>query len=462
MNDILVVGLAVMGKNLAMNIADRDYQVAVYNRTYQRTLDAVAQDVRLKGYENIQEAVNSLKSPRKILLMVKAGQPVDDFIQLVLPYTNEGDLIIDGGNSNFLETIGRAQEVESTGRYYMGLGVSGGEEGARFGPALMPGGSEQGYELVKDILQDIAAVAYGEPCTSYIGADGSGHYVKMVHNGIEYGDMQLIAEAYHMLKASTKLTNDQIADIFEEWNQGELESYLIEITSEILRVKDGDGYLVDKIMDKAGQKGTGKWTVISSMDLGVDTSLIASSVYARIISSLKTQRVIASKVLTGPQVQKNSDTDFVEKVRQALYASKIMSYAQGFALLQEAAIEHQWQLNYENIAKGWRGGCIIRAQFLNRIAQAYAKDSSLNNLLLDPEFKQTIESYQGSLRQVVSLGIASGIPLPGFSSAIAYYDSYRSDWLPANLIQAQRDFFGAHSFERLDQEGDFHYEWTQL
>lgn len=462
MNDILVVGLAVMGKNLAMNIADREYQVAVYNRTYQRTIEAVNEDPRLKGYEDLEEAVKSLKVPRKLLLMVKAGQPVDDFIEQVINYTDDGDLIIDGGNSNFLDTIRRTKEVQARGRHYLGLGVSGGEEGARFGPALMPGGSPEGYELIKDILEKMAAQAYGEPCTSYIGTDGSGHYVKMVHNGIEYGDMQLIAEAYHMLKASTDLTNDQIADVFADWNAGELESYLIEITEKILRVKDGDDYLVDQILDQAGQKGTGKWTVISSMDLGVDTSLIASSVYGRVISSLKEQRVVASKILAGPKPSLVNAEDLVEKVRQALYASKIMSYAQGFALLQEAAKQYQWQLNYENIAKGWRGGCIIRAQFLNRIAAAYKKDQHLNNLLLDPPFQQTIEDYQAALREVVSLGITSGIPLPGFSSAIAYYDSYRSAWLPANLIQAQRDFFGAHSYKRLDQEGDFHYEWTKL
>ncbi len=460
MNDILVVGLAVMGKNLASNIADRKYQVAVFNRTYQRTIEATEEDPRLKGFEDLAEAIASLKVPRKILLMVKAGQPVDDFIELVLPHTEAGDLIIDGGNSNFLETIKRAEYVESLGLNYLGLGVSGGEEGARFGPALMPGGSQAGYEMIKDILNDIAAVAYGEPCTSYIGTDGAGHYVKMVHNGIEYGDMQLIAEAYHMLKATTDLTNDQIAEIFESWNQGELESYLIEITAKILKVKNETGYLVDQILDKAGQKGTGKWTVISSMDLGVDTSLIASSVYARIISSFKEQRAIASSILTGPTAKISEDKDIVEKIRQALYASKIMSYAQGFSLLQAAAIEHNWHLNYENIAKGWRGGCIIRAQFLNRIALAYEKDAGLSNLLLDPQFQETIESYQQALREVVSLGVTSGIALPSFSSAIAYFDSYRSAWLPANLIQAQRDFFGAHTFERTDKEGWFHHEWT--
>lgn len=460
MNFIGVIGMAVMGRNLAANIASRGYEVAVYNRTTSVTHEAVEQFSSLNPYETLETFVESLEKPRKIILMVKAGQPVDIFIDLLIPLLDKGDLIIDGGNSYYRDTIARHAKIKKLGINFLGLGVSGGEEGALEGPALMPGGDREGYEMVEELLKKIAAIAYGEPCVSYIGDNGAGHYVKMVHNGIEYGDMQLIGEAYHLLKYIGGLNNDELANVFNEWNQGELESYLIEITADIFKVKDGDGYLVDKILDKAGQKGTGKWTVEASLDLGVNTSIITSAVYGRFISSQKDQRTHAQTVLPGPSINVVEDKDvFVEKVRRALYVSKIMSYAQGFALLSEAAVENNWKLDFSAIAKGFRGGCIIRAAFLNRIASAYENNPDLDNLLLDDEFIKTITEYQSDCREVVTLAMNEGVSVSAFSSAITYYDAYRNSQHPANLIQAQRDYFGAHTFERTDKEGHFHYDW---
>lgn len=460
MNHIGVIGMAVMGRNIAQNMVNHGYKVAVFNRTHSVTLEAIEQFNQLEGYESLESFVQSLEVPRKILLMVKAGQPVDAFIDKLIPLLEKGDLIIDGGNSNYQDTIVRHQRVTTLGLNYLGLGVSGGEEGALEGPALMPGGDLDGYHLVEPLLKDIAAVAYGEPCVSYIGNDGAGHYVKMVHNGIEYGDMQLIAEAYHLLKSVGGLSNDELADVFTQWNKGELDSYLIEITSEIFRVKDGDNYLIDMILDKAGQKGTGKWTVEASLDLGVNTSLITSAVYARFISSIKEERVRAQNILPGVDHVVISEKEvFIEKVRRALYLSKIMSYAQGFDLLAKAAIENNWSLSFANIARGFRGGCIIRAKFLNRIAEAYEKNPQLDNLLLDETFVSTIKDYQSDWREIVSIASLNGISLGAHSSALSYYDSYRSGRLPANLIQAQRDYFGAHTFERVDKEGVYHYDW---
>lgn len=462
MNQIGVIGMAVMGRNIAQNMIEHGYTVSVYNRTHARTLEAIEQFSKLDGYENIADFVNSLEKPRRILLMVKAGQPVDATIGQLLPLLDKGDLLIDGGNSYYKETIERYKRLKAQGYNFLGLGVSGGEEGAHKGPSLMPGGDKESYQMVEQLLIDISAKAYGEPCVTYIGENGAGHYVKMVHNGIEYGDMELIAEAYHLLKTVGQLNNDELAEVFSGWNQGELESYLIEITADILKVKEGDQYLVDLILDKAGQKGTGKWTVEASLETGVNTSIITSAVYARFISAIKEERVAASKVIPKVEYQVVSDKKgFVEKVRRALYVSKIMSYAQGFDLLTKANQENEWNLDFSGIAKIWRGGCIIRARFLNRIAEAYENNKDLKNLLLDESFLNTIIEYQDDWREVTALALRNGIPAAAFSSAISYYDAYRSEYVPANMIQAQRDYFGAHTFKRTDKEGDFHHEWQQ-
>lgn len=461
MNNIGVIGMAVMGRNIAQNMVNNGYNVAIFNRTYAVTCEAIEQFNELKGYKNLKEFVNSLERPRKILLMVKAGLPVDSFINKLIPLLDKGDLIIDGGNSYYKDTIKRHKYLTSKELNYLGLGVSGGEEGALEGPALMAGGDLEGYLMIEELLKSIAAVAYNEPCVSYIGEDGAGHYVKMVHNGIEYGDMQLIAEAYYILKTVGDLNNDEIAKVFTDWNKGELDSYLIEITSKIFKVKDEKDYLIDVILDKAGQKGTGKWTVEASLNLGINTSIITSAVYSRFISAIKEERVQASKVL--PEIKYKVVEDkkvFVEKVRRALYVSKIMSYAQGFHLLSKAATEHHWRLDFSAIARGFRGGCIIRAKFLNKISEAYESNSEINNLLLDQKFIDIIKEYQYDWREVVSISITNGISVPAFSAAVTYYDSYRSETLPANLIQAQRDYFGAHTYKRVDLEGDFHYNWV--
>ncbi|MBC8951813.1 NADP-dependent phosphogluconate dehydrogenase [Xenorhabdus sp. PB62.4] len=461
-----VVGMAVMGRNLALNIESRGYSVSIFNRSSDKTDEVIAENPgkKLVPSYSIEEFVDSLEKPRRILLMVKAGEATDKTIASLTPHLDKGDILIDGGNTYFQDTIRRNRELSAQGFNFIGTGVSGGEEGALKGPSIMPGGQKEAYELVAPILKEIAAQVDGEPCVTYIGADGAGHYVKMVHNGIEYGDMQLIAEAYSLLKNALNLSNQELAEVFSDWNQGELSSYLIEITADIFRKKDEEGkYLVDVILDEAANKGTGKWTSQSSLDLGVPVTLITESVFARYISSLKDQRVAASKVLSGPEAQPfNGDkAEFIEKVRRALYLGKIVSYAQGFQQLKAASDEYSWDLNYGEIAKIFRAGCIIRAQFLQKITDAYNENPAIANLLLAPYFKQIADEYQQALRDVVSYGVQNGIPTPTFSAAISYYDSYRSAVLPANLIQAQRDYFGAHTYKRTDKEGVYHTEWLE-
>ncbi|WAA12437.1 NADP-dependent phosphogluconate dehydrogenase [Fervidibacillus halotolerans] len=460
-----VIGLAVMGKNLALNIESRGYSVAVYNRSPEKTKDFMANEGKGKDFVaaySIKDFVNALEKPRKILLMVKAGKATDATIEQLKPYLEKGDILIDGGNTLYKDTMRRNKELDKTGIHFIGTGVSGGEEGALKGPSLMPGGQREAYDLVKPIFEAIAAKANGEPCVTYIGPNGAGHFVKMVHNGIEYGDMQLIAEAYFILKNVLGMEAEELHEVFAEWNEGELNSYLIEITADIFTKMDEETGkpLVDVILDKAGQKGTGKWTSQNALDLGVPLPLITESVFARFISAMKEERVKASKELTGPSVHYDGDrAELIEAVRKALYMSKICSYAQGFAQMRAASNEYGWNLDYGKIAMIWRGGCIIRAQFLQKIKEAYDRNSELENLLLDPYFKEIAVSYQSALRKVVSLAVANGIPVPAFSSAIHYYDSYRSENLPANLIQAQRDYFGAHTYERKDKEGIFHTKW---
>ncbi|PHM56922.1 NADP-dependent phosphogluconate dehydrogenase [Xenorhabdus sp. KK7.4] len=461
-----VVGMAVMGRNLALNIESRGYSVSIFNRSSDKTDEVIAENPgkKLVPSYSIEEFVDSLEKPRRILLMVKAGEATDKTIASLTPHLDKGDILIDGGNTYFQDTIRRNRELSAQGFNFIGTGVSGGEEGALKGPSIMPGGQKEAYELVAPILKEIAAQVDGEPCVTYIGADGAGHYVKMVHNGIEYGDMQLIAEAYSLLKHSLNLSNQELAEVFSDWNEGELSSYLIEITADIFRKKDEEGkYLVDVILDEAANKGTGKWTSQSSLDLGVPVTLITESVFARYISSLKDQRVAASKVLSGPEVQPfaGDKAEFIEKVRRALYLGKIVSYAQGFQQLKASSDEYNWDLNYGEIAKIFRAGCIIRAQFLQKITDAYNENPAIANLLLAPYFKQIADEYQQALRDVVSYGVQNGIPTPTFSAAISYYDSYRSAVLPANLIQAQRDYFGAHTYKRTDKEGVFHTEWLE-
>lgn len=460
-----VVGMAVMGRNLALNIESRGYSVSIFNRSSDKTDEVIAEHPgkKLVPCYSVKEFVDSLEKPRRILLMVKAGEATDKTIDSLKPYLDKGDILIDGGNTYYKDTIRRNKELSESGFNFIGTGVSGGEEGALKGPSIMPGGQKEAYELVAPILKKIAAVAEGEPCITYIGSDGAGHYVKMVHNGIEYGDMQLIAESYSLLKHALSLSNDELAKTFSEWNDGELSSYLIEITADIFRKKDEDGkYLVDVILDEAAQKGTGKWTSQSALDLGVPLSLITESVFARFLSALKDERVAASKVLTGPKSQPFSGDkkEFIEKVRRALYLGKIISYAQGFAQLKSASDEYNWDLHYGEIAKIFRAGCIIRAQFLQKITDAY-NNGEVKNLLLDPYFKKIADDYQQALRDVVAYAVLHGIPTPTLSAAIAYYDSYRAAVLPANLIQAQRDYFGAHTYKRTDKEGVFHTEWME-
>ncbi|MCX8956445.1 NADP-dependent phosphogluconate dehydrogenase [Erwinia psidii] len=461
-----VVGMAVMGRNLALNIESRGYTVSIFNRSREKTDEVIAGNAgkKLAPYYNIEEFVDSLEKPRRILLMVQAGEATDKTIASLTPHLDKGDILIDGGNTFYKDTIRRNRELSDQGFNFIGTGVSGGEEGALKGPSIMPGGQKEAYELVAPILDKIAARAEGEACVTYIGPDGAGHYVKMVHNGIEYGDMQLIAEAYSLLKNALNLNNEELAKTFTAWNKGELSSYLIDITKDIFVKKDEDGqYLVDVILDEAANKGTGKWTSQSSLDLGEPLSLITESVFARYLSSLKTQRVAASQVLSGPQVKALSGDkgEFIEKVRRALYLGKIVSYAQGFSQLKAASAENNWDLNYGEIAKIFRAGCIIRAQFLQKITDAYADNADIANLLLAPYFRNIADEYQQALRDVVSWGVQNGIPTPTFSAAIAYYDSYRSAVLPANLIQAQRDYFGAHTYKRTDKEGVFHTEWLE-
>lgn len=461
-----VIGLAVMGKNLAMNIESRGYSVAVYNRTASRTEDFLKNEAKGRnfvGTYSIEEFVNSLEKPRKILLMVQAGSATDATIASLQPYLDKGDILIDGGNTLFTDTIRRNEALSEAGIHFIGTGVSGGEEGALNGPSIMPGGQKEAYDLVEPIFNAIAAKVDGEPCSTYIGPSGAGHYVKMVHNGIEYGDMQLIAEAYFILKHVLGLDANEMHDVFTEWNKGELDSYLIEITADIFtKVDEETGQpLVEVILDKAGQKGTGKWTSINALDLGVPLPLITESVFARCISAMKDERVKASKMLSGPEnVPFEGDKkEFIEVIRKALYMSKICSYAQGFAQMRAQSEENDWNLQYGDIAMIWRGGCIIRAQFLQKIKDAYDREADLPNLLLDPYFKEIVEEYQYALREVVSVAMKHGIAVPAFASAVAYYDSYRTADLSANLIQAQRDYFGAHTYERKDKEGVFHTNW---
>lgn len=462
-----VVGMAVMGKNLALNVESRGYTVALFNRTTAKTEEVVAEhpDKNFVLTKTIEEFVAAIEKPRRIMLMVQAGPATDATIQALLPHLDKGDILIDGGNTHFPDTMRRNAELADSGINFIGTGVSGGEKGALEGPSIMPGGQKEAYDLIAPIFEQIAGKAPqdGKPCVAYMGPNGAGHYVKMVHNGIEYGDMQLIAESYDLLKRVLGLDNAEIQSIFEEWNEGELDSYLIEITKEVLKRKDDqgtDGYIVDKILDKAGNKGTGKWTSQSSLDLGVPLPLITESVFARFISTYKDERVKASSILSGPEVKFSGDkAEIVEKIRQALYFSKIMSYAQGFAQLRQASKEYDWDLPYGTIAQIWRAGCIIRAEFLQNITDAFDKDANLENLLLDEYFIDITKRYQAAVRDVVSLAVQAGIPVPTFTSAISYYDSYRSANLPANLIQAQRDYFGAHTYERNDMEGIFHYDW---
>ena len=466
--DIGLIGLAVMGENLVINIESKGFTVAVYNRTTEKVtnfIKARAKGKNIIGALSIQELVDSLKSPRKIMIMVKAGKPVDDLIELLLPYLSPGDIIIDGGNAHFADTIRRTQYVEGKGLLYIGTGVSGGEEGALKGPSIMPGGSSAAWPYLKPIFQAIAAkVEDGAPCCEWIGENGAGHFVKMVHNGIEYGDMQLICEAYFLMKEYLGMSADEMHEVFKEWNEGELGSYLIEITRDILAFKDENGKpIVDMILDTAGQKGTGRWTSIESLNEGIPLTLIGEAVYARDLSAMKDERIAASRVLSGPMPKFTGNRkEFTEAIRQALYASKIVSYAQGYTLMMAAAKTYNWDLNYGRIALMWRGGCIIRSIFLGKIKEAFDKDAHLNNLLLDPFFKEKIDKAQARWRRVVSKAVLNGLPMSSFASALCYYDGYRSERLPANLLQAQRDYFGAHTYERLDQPRGvfFHTNWT--
>jgi 6-phosphogluconate dehydrogenase len=467
--DIALIGLAVMGQNLILNMADHGYTVVAHNRTTSKVDDFLEDQAKghpgVVGAHSVAEMVGLLKRPRKIMLMVKAGKAVDDFIEQIAPQLEPGDLLIDGGNSHFPDTIRRTKALEGKGLLYIGTGVSGGEEGARHGPSIMPGGSPAAWGLVKEIFQSISAkTPAGEPCCDWIGEDGAGHYVKMVHNGIEYGDMQLICEAYQLMKEGLAMSNQEMHEVFAEWNKGELDSYLIEITRDILGYKDENGeYVVDKILDTAGQKGTGKWTGVSSLDLGVPVTLIGEAVYARCLSAMKDERARAAKVLPGARLGFDGDrAAMVEDIRQALLASKIVSYTQGFMLLREAAREYHWNLNYGGIALVWRGGCIIRSAFLGKIKEAFDRAPELSNLLLDPHFCGVISRCQGSWRRVAATAVEWGVPLPAFMTALAFYDGYRSARLPANLLQAQRDYFGAHTYERVDKpRGEFfHTNWT--
>ena len=466
--DIGLIGLAVMGENLAINMEGKGFTVAVYNRSIEKVRNFVggrAKEKNIMGVYSIRELADALKKPRKIMLMVKAGKPVDGFIESLLPYLDKGDIIIDGGNSHFPDTIRRTRYVEEKGLLFIGTGVSGGEEGALKGPSIMPGGSNAAWPHVRPIFQAIAAkVEDGLPCCDWVGENGAGHFVKMVHNGIEYGDMQLICEAYSLMKDLLGMSAGEMHEVFKEWNKGELDSYLIEITRDILGYKDENGSaLVDKILDAAGQKGTGKWTSIASLDEGIPLTLIGEAVYARCLSAIKEERVAASKVLTGPVPKfEGNKKAFIEDIKNALYASKIVSYAQGYTLMRAAAKSYNWDLNYGAIALMWRGGCIIRSAFLGRIKEAFDRNPELNNLLLDPFFKEKAEAAQAGWRRATAAALMNGIPVPAFTAALCYYDGYRSERLPANLLQAQRDYFGAHKYERIDKpRGEFyHTNWT--
>jgi len=466
--DIGLIGLAVMGENLVLNMESKGYTVAVFNRTVEKVdafMNGRGAGKKFIGARTIEEFVASLERPRKVMMLVKAGKPVDDFIELVLPHLESGDIIIDGGNSHFPDTIRRAKYVESKGLLYIGTGVSGGEEGALLGPSMMPGGSPAAWPHVKEIFQAVSAkVEDGSPCCDWVGEGGAGHFVKMVHNGIEYGDMQIITEAYQLMKELLGMSADEMHEVFKKWNTEELDSYLIEITRDILGFKDEDGEpLVEKILDTAGQKGTGKWTGVAALDLGIPLTLIGESVFARCLSAQKELRVAASKVLNGPKPAFTGDKkQFVDDLKMALYGAKFISYAQGYNLMMEAAKEYGWNLNYGGIALMWRGGCIIRSAFLGDIKKAFDKNPELPNLLMDPFFKEKVEAAQAGWRRVCATALSNGIPVPALTSALCYFDGFRSERLPANLLQAQRDYFGAHMYERVDKpRGEFfHTNWT--
>ncbi|VDG97652.1 6-phosphogluconate dehydrogenase, decarboxylating 2 [Lysinibacillus sphaericus] len=463
-----VIGLGVMGLNLALNMESKGFPVAVYDYWTDRTDEFIANEAQGKniiGASTLEEFVGSIATPRKILMMVKAGETTDSVIQSLLPHLESGDILIDGGNTFFEDTNRRTAELKASGIHFIGTGVSGGEEGARIGPSLMPGGPKEAYDQVKPILDAISAKVDGTPCSAHMGPEGAGHYVKMVHNGIEYGDMQLISEAYFIMKHALGMAPKELHDTFAEWNTGELNSYLIEITSEIFGKMDEEtgNPLLDQILDKAGQKGTGKWTSQNALDLGISLPIVTESVFARFISSIKEERVAASQLLTGPEAESftGDRKAMIEAIRKALYMSKICSYAQGFAQMRAASEQYGWDIPYGEVAMIFRGGCIIRAQFLQNIKDAFDQNPELPNLLVDPYFTKIVSNYQSALREVLGLAIQQGIPTPAFSSALAYYDSYRTATLPANLIQAQRDYFGAHTYERVDKDGTFHTDWSK-
>jgi 6-phosphogluconate dehydrogenase len=472
--DIGLIGLAVMGQNLILNMNDKGFTVVAFNRTTSKVdafLANEAKGTNVQGAHSIEELCSKLKSPRMIILLVKAGPAVDDFIKQLEPHLEKGDIIIDGGNSHYPDSIRRTQELESRGLLFVGSGVSGGEEGARYGPSLMPGGSPAAWPSIKPIFQAAAAQVNGEPCCDWVGETGAGHYVKMVHNGIEYGDMQLIAEAYEILKRGLDLSEDEIADIFFKWNKGVLDSFLIDITANILKYKDDDGVpMVNKILDSAGQKGTGKWTAIAALDAGMPVTLIGEAVFARCLSSIKEERVRASKIISGPQKEqfRGDKAQFIDDLEQALYASKIISYTQGFMLMRETAKELNWNLNYAGIARMWRGGCIIKSVFLGDITSAYEKNKNLESLLFDDFFNKAIHTAQPGWRRIIAQAVLWGVPTPAFSTALAFLDGYRSEVVSANILQAQRDYFGAHTFrvlpgkenEKLKAGHDIHINWT--
>jgi len=465
--DIAVIGLAVMGQNLILNMNDHGFVVCAFNRTIDKVEKFLANEAKgtmIVGATSLEDMVSKLKLPRKIMLLVKAGAAVDSFINKLMPLLSPGDIVIDGGNSEYRDSNRRMRALKEIGLLFVGSGVSGGEDGARYGPSLMPGGAPEAWAHIKTIFQSIAAKAEGEPCCDWVGEEGAGHFVKMVHNGIEYGDMQLICEAYHLMKTTLNMNPQEMSQVFEEWNKGELDSFLIEITRDILAFKDDEGkYLLNQIQDTAGQKGTGKWTAISALEFGIPVTLIGESVFARCLSALKEERVLASTELKGPTSSQytGDKSEFIEHIRKALYASKIISYAQGFMLMREAAKEFKWHLNYGSIALMWRGGCIIRSRFLGNIKDAFVKNANLKNLLLDDFFMKEIQDCQDSWRKVVATAATLGVPTPAFSTALAFYDGYRSSILPANLIQAQRDYFGAHTYELLASPGTFHHtNWT--
>lgn len=465
--DIGLIGLAVMGQNLVLNMADHKFTVSVFNRTVEKVeafVEGPAKGKPVIGTKSLEEFVKSLKRPRRIMLMIKAGKAVDEFIEKLEPLLEKGDIIIDGGNSHYPDSQRRYESLKEKGILFVGAGISGGEEGARHGPSIMPGGNSEAWPIIQPIFQAIAAKSDNEPCCDWVGEGGAGHFVKMVHNGIEYGDMQLICEAFHLLKKVAGYDYTKISEKFAQWNQGELDSYLIEITSQIFKVKDQDQKpLLDKILDVAGQKGTGKWTAISALDFGMPVTLIGEAVFARFLSSLKEERTLASKALKGPEEKfSENPEEFAEQIQHALYASKIISYAQGFMLMKKASEEYKWNLNYGSIALMWRGGCIIRSRFLGNIKKAFKTNPKLENLLLDDFFKKEILNVQLNWRKVVAMGVKLGIPMPCFTTALSFYDGYRTETLPANLLQAQRDYFGAHTYERTDQPRGkfFHTNWT--